>query len=85
MKVPPGDSLRSDQAGRVAAAGADAVSGLENLLHRIREEIDYNIAKGQTPFRMGVHDGLRFAEDGVIALLRDQGLQVEARPTEFDA
>lgn len=85
MTVPPGNSLEIDQGARVASEGATLVEGLGSLLDRIRQEIDYNDAKGQSPFRLGVHDGLRFAEDAVVNLLRRHGHDFESRPTEFDA
>ena len=85
MTAPPGNSLEPDQHARVADAGGTLVEGLVALLERIQEEIGYNDAKGQSTFRLGVHDGLRFAEDAVVDLLRRHGHTAEARPTEFDA
>ena len=85
MTTPPGNSLELNQHARVAEEGATVVDGLAALLERIREEIDYNDAKGQGTFRLGVHDGLRFAEDAVVDLLRRHGHEAESRPTEFDA
>ena len=85
MTVPPGNSLEPKQHARVADEGTSVVNGLVALLDRIREEIDYNDAKGQSPFRLGVHDGLRFAEDALVDLLRRHGHNAESRPTEFDA
>jgi hypothetical protein len=83
--VPPGNSLQTDQNAQVAGAGATLIEGLAALLQRIRDEIDYNDAKGQTPFRLGMHDGLRFAEDAVVDLARRHGHDFESRPTEIDA
>jgi hypothetical protein len=40
-----------------------------DLLVRIREELAYNAAKGDGPYRQGMHDGLRFAEDALVAIL----------------
>jgi hypothetical protein len=85
MSRPPGNSLETDQGGRVVDAGTDLIAGLGALLERIREEIDYNDAKGQTPFRMGVHDGLRFSEDAIVDLLNRHGHDFASRPTELDA
>jgi hypothetical protein len=85
MTVPPGNSLELKQHARVAEEGATVVDGLVALLKRIREEIDYNDAKGQSAFRLGVHDGLRFTEDAIVGLLRRHGHEAESRPTEFDA
>jgi hypothetical protein len=85
MTAPPGNSLEHDQHARVADEGATLVDGLTALLHRIQEEIGYNDAKGQNAFRLGVHDGLRFAEDAVVELLRRHGHAADSRPTELDA
>lgn len=85
MTVPPGNSLELDQMAQVAVEGATLVEGLTSLLDRFRQEIDYNDAKGQSPFRLGVHDGLRFAEDAVVDLLRRHGHDAEPRTTERDA
>jgi hypothetical protein len=74
-----------DQGAQVAPEGTTLVEGLAALLDRIRQEIDYNDAKGQSAFRLGVHDGLRFAEDAVVDLLRRHGHDFESRATEFDA
>jgi hypothetical protein len=81
---PPGNSLAATQGQRVADPGEDLASGLEALLARIAEEIDFNDAKGAGPYRLGVHDGLRFAEDAVADLLRGHGLAAETadRPTD---
>jgi hypothetical protein len=85
MTVPPGNSLELDQKARVAAEGATLAEGLVSLLDRIRQEVDYNDAKGHSVFRLGVHDGLRFAEDAVVNLLRRHGHDCESRATELDA
>ena len=70
MIEPPGNSLEASQRERVAELGADLLDGLHALLTRIAEEIDFNDAKGAAPYRLGMHDGLRFAEDAVANLLR---------------
>ena len=85
MTAPPGNSLEHDQDARVADEGATLVEGLASLLERIQEEIAYNDAKGQSAFRLGVHDGLRFAEDALVDLLSRHGHVAESRPTELDA
>ncbi|MDJ0959059.1 MAG: hypothetical protein QNJ88_00270 [Acidimicrobiia bacterium] len=85
MTAPPGNSLEQDQRARVADEGATLVDGLAALLERIQEEIGYNDAKGQSAFRLGVHDGLRFAEDAIVELLTRHGHTAESQPTEFDA
>lgn len=85
MIRPPGNSVDLDQASRVADPGTDLVEGLALLLDRIRAEVDYSDAKGQSPFRLGIHDGLRFAEDAIVDLLRRHGHDFPTRPTDFDA
>ena len=85
MTIPPGNSLDLDQGARVAEAGSTLDEGLLALVERIREELDYNDAKGTSSFRLGVHDGLRFAEDALIDLLAAHGHAVASRPTEMDA
>ena len=78
MTEPPGNSLARDQGRRVAEPGADVVTGLSALLVRIREELDFNDAKGSAPYRLGMHDGLRFAEDAIADLLRRHGHEAGA-------
>lgn len=85
MTRPPGNSLDRDQSRRVASAGTDLVDGLSQLLDRIREELDYNDVKGNAAFRLGVHDGLRFAEDAIVDLLRRHGYDHESQPRDLDA
>jgi len=85
MTRPPGNSLDQDQGRRVSDAGPTIVAGLAALLDRIRVEIDYNDAKGDAPFRLGVHDGLRFAEDAIVDLLQRHGFDYRPRPTDLDA
>ncbi|MFC2153206.1 hypothetical protein ACFLQ7_01045 [Actinomycetota bacterium] len=85
MTRPPGNSLDVDQDARVADGGDTLDDGLQSLLERIREELDYNDAKGSNAFRLGVHDGLRFAEDAIVDLLRHHGHDGSSRPTELDA
>jgi hypothetical protein len=70
---PPGNSLETAQGGRVVEPGEDLADGLRALLARIGQEIDFNDAKGAAAYRLGVHDGLRFAEDAVADLLRRHG------------
>ena len=83
--APPGNSLDPDQGGRVAEPGADLAAGLADLLDRIRQELAYNDAKGAAPYRLGMHDGLRFAEDAVIDLLRRHGHAATPRSAPLDA
>ena len=85
MTVPPGNSLDADQNARVIDAGADLGDGLRSLLRRIGDEVDFNDAKGSTPYRLGMHDGLRFAEDAIAGLLTAHGHTAEARPRAGDA
>ena len=84
MIEPPGNSLAATQANRVVEPGADLADGLEALLTRIGAEIAFNDAKGTAPYRLGMHDGLRFAEDAVADLLRRHGREAQTvdRPTD---
>jgi hypothetical protein len=81
---PPGNSLAASQGNRVIESGDDLAEGLEALLARITEEIAFNDVKGSAPYRLGMHDGLRFAEDAIADLLQRQGRVVETqnRPTD---
>lgn len=85
MTGPPGDSIEQTQTGHVASLGTDLADGLQALLERIGEEIDFNLAKGSSAYRLGMHDGLRFAEDAVVDLLRRHGFDAEQRPRAADA
>jgi hypothetical protein len=82
---PPGDSLELNQSGRVADPGHELAEGLRELLARIGEEIDFNTAKGSSAYRLGMHDGLRFAEDAMVVLLRAHGHEAAERPRAQDA
>ncbi len=84
MSTPPGNSLEGDQDRRVADPGDDLEAGIRHLIERVREELDYNDAKGQSAFRLGMHDGLRFAEDALVNLLKRHGYSAEARSTPMD-
>ncbi|MYB23943.1 MAG: glutaredoxin family protein [Acidimicrobiia bacterium] len=81
---PPGNSLEADQGQRVIASGDTLADDLRNLLGRINAELDYNVAKGATPFRQGMHDGLRFAQDAVADLLSRHGHTAEVAPRDWD-
>ena len=81
---PPGNSLEADQGHRVIASGDTLADDLQNLLGRINAELDYNVAKGSTPFRQGMHDGLRFAQDAVADLLSRHGHTAEVEPRDWD-
>lgn len=85
MIEPPGNSLATSQGERVADPGNDLAEGLEALLARITEEIAFNDAKGTAPYRLGMHDGLRFAEDAVADLLRRHGRAAETADRPSDA
>jgi hypothetical protein len=82
---PPGNSLAATQCERVADPGHDLAAGLQALLARITEEIDFSDAKGAGPYRLGVHDGLRFSEDAVADLLRRHGIAAETADRQVDA
>ena len=79
---PPGNSLEADQGHRVITSGGTLAGDLRSLLARIDGELNYNAAKGSTPFRLGMHDGLRFAQDAVVDLLQRHGhtAEIEGRP-----
>lgn len=85
MIEPPGNSLAASQGQRVVEPGDDLSDGLRALLGRIAEEIDFNDAKGTAPYRLGMHDGLRFAEDAIADLLRRHGHQAETTDRRVDA
>jgi hypothetical protein len=82
---PPGNSLEPAQDPYVADPGTELAEGLQALLVRIGEEIDFNTAKGTSPYRLGMHDGLRFAEDAVVELLQRHGYAAAQRPRPTDA
>ncbi len=83
---PPGNALGPHGAGRVAPAEGGLAAGVLALLARVREETAYNDAKGATPYRLGMHDGLRFVEDALLDLLRAQGIgAADEPPRAFDA
>lgn len=84
MNRPPGDSIEQAQTGHVASLGSDLADGLQALLERIGEEVDFNLAKGSSAYRLGMHDGLRFAEDALVDLLRRHGIEAEQRPRAAD-
>ena len=85
MIEPPGNSLAASQGQKVVEPGDDLAAGLHTLLARIAEEIDFNDAKGTAPYRLGMHDGLRFAEDAVADLLRRHGHSAGTRDRSSDA
>ena len=85
MIEPPGNSLAASQGNRVIESGEDLAEGLKALLARVTEEIAFNDVKGNAPYRLGMHDGLRFAEDAIADLLRRQGHAVETADRPIDA
>jgi hypothetical protein len=85
VSEPPGNSLAAAQDGRVVEPGDDLAAGLQALLARIGDEIDFNDAKGSAPYRVGMHDGLRFAEDAIADLLRRHGFAAATADREIDA
>ena len=85
MIEPPGNSLEATQGQRVVDPGEDLAAGLRGLLDRITEEIEFNDAKGTAPYRLGMHDGLRFAEDAVADLLKRHGHEAETADRSIDA
>src|SRR4029077_8962023 len=84
VNEPPGNSLSADNE-RVAEPGDDLAAGLRRLLARIAEELDFNDVKGKAPYRLGMHDGLRFAEDAIVDVLRRHGHSAEAPGRGLDA
>jgi hypothetical protein len=51
-------------------AAPDEVSGhLAHLARRLQREMEFNASKDASPYRDGVHDGLRFARDAVLRIL----------------
>lgn len=85
MTAPPGNSLDLAQGERVAEPGGDLAGGLRALLGRIAEELEFNDAKGTAPYRLGMHDGLRFAEDAIVDVLRRHGHEAAATERPGDA
>ena len=85
MIEPPGNSLAESQGGRVVEPCGELAGGLQALLTRIGAEIDFNDAKGTAPYRLGIHDGLRFAEEAIVDLLRRHGYGAAARDRPTDA
>lgn len=81
---PPGNSLAARQ-DAVADGGASLEEGVAALLARIGEEVAFNAAKGESAYRLGVHDGLRFAEDALAALLTRHGHAAAATDRPHDA
>jgi hypothetical protein len=85
MIEPPGNSLAQAQGERVVEPGADLVEGLRGLLTRVGAEIEFSDAKGVAPYRLGMHDGLRFAEEAIADLLRRHDHAAETADRGIDA
>jgi glutaredoxin len=88
--LPPRDSALPKQGVMAAQPQADLAATIGDLLVRMREELAYNAAKGDGPYRQGMHDGLRFAEDALVDILELHGSAVDlpaspARITQMDA
>lgn len=54
------------------APGSTMATGLAHLARRIQREMEFNASKDQSPYRDGVHDGLRFSRDAVVRILRGE-------------
>lgn len=70
---PPRDSALLEQGPMAVQPVDDLAAMIGDLVLRIREEQAYNAAKGSSPYRQGIHDGLRFAEDALVAILHQCG------------
>ena len=71
MKQPPRDSAQLSQGTMAARQLTELEETVMDLLQRIQEELVYNAAKGTGPYRQGMHDGLRFSEDALAAILKE--------------
>jgi hypothetical protein len=83
--APPGNSVHAAQDGKVAPVGDSLADGLLALLDRVRQEIEFNDAKGSGSYRLGMHDALRFVDDALVELLRSHGHEVAQLPRPGDA
>lgn len=62
------------------ASDQDAIAAnLAEFLAHLEHEMRVNAAKGSQPYRHGVHDGLRFAADGIRKILAAGELPNEGR------
>jgi hypothetical protein len=71
--LPPRDSASRQQGKMAARPQADLPATISDLVVRIREEQAYNAAKaaqGGGAYRQGMHDGLKFAEDALVDILK---------------
>jgi hypothetical protein len=58
----------------------DLEEGLAHLLARFRSELAYNDAKGNGPYRQGMHDGLHFAADALADVLAAHQIPLNRQP-----
>ncbi len=79
--IPPRDSAMLEQGVMAAHPQAELIDTIADLVARIREELAYSSAKGDGAYRQGMHDGLRFGEDALVAILEQQGHQVDVSDT----
>ena len=74
--LPPRDSALVTQGAMAAQPEADLAATVADLVARIREELAYNAVKGDGPYRQGMHDGLRFSEDALVAILEIHAVEL---------
>lgn len=75
--IPPRDSAELAQGVMAASPQAELIDTIVDLVARIREELAYSAAKGGGAYRQGMHDGLRFAEDALVAILEQHGQRID--------
>ncbi len=80
--LPPRDSAWRNQGSMAARPQANLAATVNDLVVRVREELAYNAAKGSGPYRQGMHDGLRFAEEALMAILEQYGGEVDVPESE---
>lgn len=90
MQKPPRDTALVSQGTMAARRHDELAATLVDLLSRIEEELTYSAAKGSGPYRQGMHDGLRFAQDALSAVLAEHGVDTgsaapSAQITALDA
>jgi len=68
---PQWEGLQLGEVGKAGLSGApEALAAeMEALLARIQHELEYNAGKGESAYRFGQHDALRFARDAIIRIL----------------
>ena len=85
MSRPPGDSIEPRQAGHVAAPGSDLAEGLQALLARIGDEIDFNLAKGSSPTGSACTTACVSRRTRSSTCSQSHGYEAEQRPRAADA